>query len=135
MDKFLEEVVGHGYDFDYSSLVLPRRNSSVELIDMNLSFSSANAIEDHEIDPERNFFCSELIIKALKYCGILVMTEDSSKNFLPCDLSSKNPKVSSSLRIKNGNFEEDKCVLLEPLEEEDDDGSDEQFADLEQIDE
>ena len=36
----------------------------------------------------RNFFCSELIAEAFKYCGILKPTNEASSNFFPCNFSS-----------------------------------------------
>ena len=45
------------------------------------------------IEEGRTFYCSELVIKIYKVCGILEPTEESSKNFYPHHLSSNSNKV------------------------------------------
>jgi hypothetical protein len=45
------------------------------------------------VDKERSFFCSELVAKAYKICGIMSPTEDACSNFLPADFSSQNSKL------------------------------------------
>ena len=40
------------------------------------------------LDEERKFFCSDLVVKALKECKIMRDTDESSTNFLPADLTS-----------------------------------------------
>ena len=37
---------------------------------------------DH-IDEDRTFFCSELVAKCFKVCGIMEDVEDASSNFFP----------------------------------------------------
>ena len=41
----------------------------------------------------RTFYCSELVIKIYKICGILEPTEESCKNFWPSHLSSNSNKI------------------------------------------
>jgi hypothetical protein len=43
---------------------------------------------EHLVDKDRTFFCSELVAKAYKVCGIMVPTDEASSNFLPVDFSS-----------------------------------------------
>lgn len=40
------------------------------------------------IEDGRAFFCSELVVKAYKCCGILQQTDEACSNFLPSDLTS-----------------------------------------------
>jgi len=40
------------------------------------------------IDEDRTFFCSELVAKAYKVCGIMLHTEEASANYLPVDFTS-----------------------------------------------
>lgn len=44
--------------------------------------------QDKLLEDDRAFFCSELVIKAFKVCGIMAETKESCSNFLPVDLSS-----------------------------------------------
>ena len=45
------------------------------------------------IEEGRAFFCSELVIKAFKVCGILQPTSEACSNFLPGDLHSAKDKL------------------------------------------
>ena len=45
------------------------------------------------IEDGRAFFCSELVVKAYKICGILQPTDEACSNFLPGDLSSYKDKL------------------------------------------
>ena len=45
------------------------------------------------IEDGRAFFCSELVVKAFKCCGILQETDEACSNFLPGDLSSTKDKL------------------------------------------
>ena len=45
------------------------------------------------IEDGRAFFCSELVVKAYKCCGILQETDEACSNFLPGDLSSTKEKL------------------------------------------
>ena len=40
------------------------------------------------IEDGRAFFCSELVAKAYKTCGIMKQTNEACSNFLPADMSS-----------------------------------------------
>lgn len=39
------------------------------------------------VEEDRNFFCSELIAKCYKVCGIMKPTDEASSNFLPIDFT------------------------------------------------
>ena len=56
-------------------------------------------------EENRTFFCSELVVKALKVCKLLNQELDavSTKNFLPPHLSSKSTKLRLRDGIKIGN--------------------------------
>ena len=70
---------------------------------MNLSKGPSSTAQTSSDDPEnqaklvedgRAFFCSELVVKAYKLCGILQQTNEACSNFLPGDLSSTKNKLS-----------------------------------------
>jgi hypothetical protein len=76
--KFLDEVHGNRYQFRPSQLL--RRNSEMN----NDSDTTGGSL----VEKDRGFFCSELIVKALKTCKIMAPTEEASSNFLPGAFSS-----------------------------------------------
>ena len=39
------------------------------------------------VSQDRTFFCSELVIKAFKACGVIKLNHRSCKNFMPVDLT------------------------------------------------
>ena len=39
------------------------------------------------VSTDRNFFCSELVMKAFKACEIIRPNPRSSKNYMPCHLT------------------------------------------------
>ena len=60
--------------------------------------SNGNEEEEEKtklIEDGRGFFCSELVAKAYKCCGIMQPTDEASSNFWPADLSSNK----NSLRL------------------------------------
>ena len=63
LEKFLKEVNGHKYAFKPSAL-LSNRNT-VKPVGFNTT---------DNVDKERGFFCSELVAKAYKVCGIMTPT-------------------------------------------------------------
>ena len=92
-------------------MLKPKQKSFIEVDDIQKQNATNEVIEDPvDLEPERGFFCSELIIKAFKYCGLANIRE-SSKTFLPSDLSSK--ASNQRIHLKAGYLEEDKCVLVE----------------------
>ena len=50
-------------------------------------------VDEPMLADDRKFFCSELVVKALKVCGIMMPTEEASTNFLPADLSSESQRL------------------------------------------
>ena len=54
-----------------------------------------NEENDRLTEEGRKFFCSELVIKAYKVCGILSpdLADEASSNWLPGDLSSAKDKI------------------------------------------
>lgn len=54
-------------------------------------------VDEKLIDDDRTFFCSELVAKAYKVCGIMQENiSEACSNFLPIDLSS----ASNRLKLK-----------------------------------
>ena len=45
------------------------------------------------MDKDKGFFCSELVMKALKSCGLLAPTTEACSNFLPSAFTSKEDKI------------------------------------------
>lgn len=45
------------------------------------------------VDDDRKFFCSELIAKAFKVCGILQETKEASSSFFPVDFTTQSKKL------------------------------------------
>jgi hypothetical protein len=45
------------------------------------------------IDEDRAFFCSELVVKTLKVCGMMAETKEASSNFLPGDFTEAANKI------------------------------------------
>ena len=62
---------------------------------MARSVDSSNSVVEKAklIEDGRAFFCSELVVKAYKICGILQPTDEACSNFLPGDLSSYKDKL------------------------------------------
>lgn len=61
LEKFLKEAIGKKYSFNARKLT--RKKSKVRDFDVNG--------ESKIIDPNRTFFCSELVAKAFKHLGII----------------------------------------------------------------
>jgi len=45
------------------------------------------------VEEDRNFFCSELIAKCYKVCGIMKPTDEASSNFLPIDFTTQSDRL------------------------------------------
>lgn len=45
------------------------------------------------IEENRSFFCSELVAKCYKVCGIMAQTEEASCSFTPADFSSGRARL------------------------------------------
>ena len=50
------------------------------------------AVSMINLEEQRRFFCSELVMKALKECKILKYNQERSSNFLPADLTSEKQR-------------------------------------------
>jgi hypothetical protein len=57
---------------------------------------------------DRKFFCSELVAKCFKVCGIMEQTQEASGNFLPADFSQQKDR----LKLVNCRFSDQKQILL-----------------------
>ena len=55
--------------------------------------NNSEAEEAKLIEDGRALFCSELVVKAYKCCGLLQQTDEACSNFLPADLSSMKDKL------------------------------------------
>ena len=82
MEKFIKTVVGNNYNISLKNLLFRKK--------------SLKGGTEKEIE-QREFFCSELIAKAFKECGLLT-TEQACCQFLPADFSSREKK----LKLQNG---------------------------------
>ena len=71
---------------DKNPIKLDEENKSED--DPNSDRAKAKLIEDG-----RAFFCSELVAKAFKVCGIMKQTDEACSNFLPGDMSSARNKL------------------------------------------
>jgi hypothetical protein len=45
------------------------------------------------VEEDRTFFCSELVAKCYKVCGIMAPTDEASSNFLPIDFTSQGTRL------------------------------------------
>lgn len=96
LEQFIDEVNGLKYKFSLNQL---KRRQTVNL-DM-VPGAVANANEDPNsneakakmIEDGRAFFCSELVAKAYKCCGIMKRTNEACSNFLPGDMASAKNKL------------------------------------------
>ena len=96
LDQFLKEVQGRKYNMTFDLL---RRKKTIseaglsqyEMAAALINNSAAQQQEQEEIklvEEGRPFFCSELVVKAYKLCGIMQQTDQACSNFLPAHLSS-----------------------------------------------
>lgn len=69
----------------------------------NMQSSDDTTDEPQFVDKDRSFFCSELVAKAYKVCGIMQPTDEASSNFLPIDFSSSSNKLKLVAGAKLGN--------------------------------
>ena len=105
LEQFINEVQGNQYSFSLRQL--KKRNtinlskdpglfsaSEVSTRDGSQSITSAEGRSQARLVEEgRAFFCSELVAKAYKVCGIMQYTEEACANFLPCDWQSSKQTV------------------------------------------
>jgi hypothetical protein len=59
--------------------------------------------EEPIVDKDRTFFCSELVAKAYKVCGVMQPTDEACSNFLPIDFTteSKRLKLVAGAKLSN----------------------------------
>ena len=79
--------------------------------DPNSAVEKAKLIEDG-----RAFFCSELVVKAFKCCGILQQTDEACSNFLPGDLSSMKNKLNL---VQGASLDTEKLLFTETMFQKD----------------
>lgn len=79
-DNYIEQVQGNDYELNIKNLIFKDRSKRMKSVNIDLE--------------NRNFFCSELIVKCYKEMGMLE-TERASTTFTPQDLSisAKDPFV------------------------------------------
>ena len=69
LDLFIKEAMGKKYKFELGALSKRKSMKPNEI--------------DKMIEDDRTFFCSELVAKLWKECGIMKYSEDASSNYLP----------------------------------------------------
>lgn len=59
--------------------------------------------EEPIVEKDRTFFCSELVAKAFKVCGVMQPTDEACSNFLPIDFTteSKRLKLVAGAKLSN----------------------------------
>jgi len=77
MEAFIKSVVGNSYNISMRQVLFRKKS---------FDGKGTSGIE------ERGFFCSELIAKAFKECGLLV-SEQASCQFMPSDFSKEGDKL------------------------------------------
>ncbi len=81
--------------------------------DIAVSMSSQDVSSNVRLIEEgRAFFCSEIVVKALKLCGILRQTEEASSNFLPVHLSSAKDKLNL---VDGAKYENEQLILTSSM--------------------
>lgn len=108
LETFMKEVVGNSYSFSMkqlfkrTSVVVPKKslpktetrpvdeprpstNTILETDDS--SYFQQESTDVRLVEEGRAFFCSELVAKCWKVCGIMKPTEQASSNFLPSNFS------------------------------------------------
>lgn len=64
------------------------------------------------IEDGRAFFCSELVVKAFKVCGIMRHTDEACSNFLPADLTSAKNKM---LLVNGASLAPEKLIFTDTM--------------------
>ena len=83
LEQFLKEVNGHKYSIGVGQVFARNRAETI----------MKQAGGDKMVDDDRTFFCSELVAKAFKVCGVLQETKEASSNFFPVDFSTQSKKL------------------------------------------
>ena len=70
------------------------------------------------IQEGRAFFCSELVAKAYKVCGIMQQTDEACSNFLPGDLTEQKDRLKlvtgAKLSYETLIFSDNPAAAVEP---------------------
>lgn len=85
IDRFMRTCIGNSYNFSVKDFLFKKVTRKVS---DNLASCE-----------ERDFFCSELVAKAFKECGLL-NTEQSCCQFMPRDFSSNHLKLAGDARME-----------------------------------
>lgn len=64
------------------------------------------------IEEGRAFFCSELVAKAYKCCGIMQQTDEACSNFLPGDMTSARQKMNL---VEGASLGTEKLIFTETM--------------------
>lgn len=83
LEQFLKEVNGKSYGFSASHLI--KRDT--------VMIKKRGSTEEKIVEDDRTFFCSELVAKAYKVCGIMAPTDEASSNFLPIDFTTEGKRL------------------------------------------
>jgi hypothetical protein len=84
LEIFLKEVVGNDYNFSVKQLIKRKTQRNI---------SSDDSEEVRLVQEGRAFFCSELVAKCWKVCGIMKSTDQACSNFLPSSFSEEKQTV------------------------------------------
>lgn len=86
MEKFIKTTVGNSYNISLKNLLF--RKKTIKKRSGAVVGDADGEIVDPDIE-QRQFFCSELIAKAYKECGLLA-TDNACCQFFPADFSKEN---------------------------------------------
>ena len=113
----MKEVVGNSYSFSMkqlfkrNSVVVPKKslpsktdrpleesrpssNSAITIIETDESgYFQQESTDVRLVEEGRAFFCSELVAKCWKVCGVMKPTDQASSNFLPVNFSQQKQTV------------------------------------------
>jgi hypothetical protein len=78
LNIFLKESLGKNYNLNIFDLMKRKKTQKMPRSDSTF------------VDEERSFFCSELIAKCYKSCGIIKDGDYACTNFLPCNFTSND---------------------------------------------
>ena len=67
------------------------------------------------VEEGRAFFCSELVAKAYKCCGIMQPTDEACSNFLPGDMTSARNKL---VLVEGASLGKEQLIFTETMFEE-----------------
>ena len=101
LERFVDEVQGAKYSFRLGML---KHRNTINLgknpinLDGPVSENSSKGpnsdiAKAKLVENGRAFFCSELVVKAFKCCGIMQQTNEACSNFLPGDMSSAKNRL------------------------------------------